>query len=278
MAKTSCKCKKSDECEECPEWIFTFADLVMLMMGFFVILWVLKPPAGKDVKEQESSEAQRKWEKTVGEIRKSFGYMPDPNSSDPVDLQMLDKTPRGIRKGAESEEPRDSAVGTDHSTTTIRPGKQSAIGGRLGFDPGNATLLPETIRALDQIADKIRGHYNIVLVKGHAALDDLPDGSTPSQRMELSLRRAQTAADYLASRGVQSEILRVVGCSTFEPVKQRAYGADLQAMNRRVEIEVTAELLESRQDHAFAPAAPSVPQAAAPAGPQARNSQAPAIR
>ncbi|MDB5292367.1 MAG: motB [Phycisphaerales bacterium] len=278
MAKTSCKCKKSEECEECPEWIFTFADLVMLMMGFFVILWVLKPPAGKDVKEQESSEAQRKWEKTVGEIRKSFGYMPDPNSSDPVDLQMLDKTPRGIRKGAESEEPRDSAVGTDHSTTTIRPGKQSAIGGRLGFDPGNATLLPETIRALDQIADKIRGHYNIVLVKGHAALDDLPDGSTPSQRMELSLRRAQAAADYLASRGVQSEILRVVGCSTFEPVKQRAYGADLQAMNRRVEIEVTAELLESRQDHAFAPAAPSVPQAAAPAGPQARNSQAPAIR
>ncbi len=43
----NCHCKKSEECEECPEWIFTFADLVMLMMGFFVILWVLKPPAGK---------------------------------------------------------------------------------------------------------------------------------------------------------------------------------------------------------------------------------------
>ena len=39
--KPPCKCKK-DECEECPEWIFTFADLVMLMMGFFVILWVLE--------------------------------------------------------------------------------------------------------------------------------------------------------------------------------------------------------------------------------------------
>ena len=38
---------RKPECEECPEWIFTFADLVMLMMGFFVILWVLKPPAGK---------------------------------------------------------------------------------------------------------------------------------------------------------------------------------------------------------------------------------------
>ena len=50
MAKSSCRCKKA-ECEECPEWIFTFADLVMLMMGFFVILWVLKPnpdPKGAD--------------------------------------------------------------------------------------------------------------------------------------------------------------------------------------------------------------------------------------
>ena len=46
MAEKACKCKKT-ECEECPEWIFTFADLVMLMMGFFVILWVLKPQPGK---------------------------------------------------------------------------------------------------------------------------------------------------------------------------------------------------------------------------------------
>ena len=46
MAK-SCPKTKCPEPEECPEWIFTFADLVMLMMGFFVILWVLKPPEGK---------------------------------------------------------------------------------------------------------------------------------------------------------------------------------------------------------------------------------------
>ena len=58
MSKQSCKCKKSAECEECPEWIFTFADLVMLMMGFFVILWVLKPPAGK----QGTSDAEARRE------------------------------------------------------------------------------------------------------------------------------------------------------------------------------------------------------------------------
>ena len=36
MSKADCKCKEV-ECEECPEWIFTLADLIMCMMGLFVI-------------------------------------------------------------------------------------------------------------------------------------------------------------------------------------------------------------------------------------------------
>src|SRR5438552_15490236 len=98
MAK-HCKCKH-EECEECPEWIFTFADLVMLMMGFFVILWVLKPnptpPQPKVAGDasadpaaaaaaQAAQEAQDKWLDTVGSIRTGFGYVPKPGSEDPVD-------------------------------------------------------------------------------------------------------------------------------------------------------------------------------------------------
>ena len=57
-SKGACKCKKV-ECEECPEWIFTFADLVMLMMGFFVILWVLKPAPEKNNQDQQHCFASR---------------------------------------------------------------------------------------------------------------------------------------------------------------------------------------------------------------------------
>ena len=84
MAKNACKCKEK-ECEECPEWIFTFADLVMLMMGFFVILWVLKPPEGKS----GSAEANEEWLNVVAKIREAFDYLPDPKSNDPVDQLML---------------------------------------------------------------------------------------------------------------------------------------------------------------------------------------------
>jgi len=244
----SCKCKKTHECEECPEWIFTFADLVMLMMGFFVILWVLKPPAGKNgANDSEPAKAQQDWDYTVGKIREGFGYQPNPESSDPVDKALIQRD-KGRKEGAENEHPRDTAVGTNHDVTTVRPGNHSVVGGRLSFEPGSSQLLPESNRSLDEIADKLRGHNAIVLVKGHTSLDDFPAEGPAVQKMDLSLRRAQAAADYLMAHGVSPEVLRVEGCSTFEPIRQRAYNENAQADNRRVEIEWTSELVEERQD------------------------------
>src|SRR4051794_3226414 len=104
MAKNACKCKKPGECEECPEWIFTFADLVMLMMGFFVILWVLKPPAGKQGSTDAADvKAQKEWLHSIGEIRKGFGWVPDPHSSDPVDRNAIKEA--GRKEGAETDRP-----------------------------------------------------------------------------------------------------------------------------------------------------------------------------
>jgi outer membrane protein OmpA-like peptidoglycan-associated protein len=87
-----------------------------------------------------------------------------------------------------------------------------------------------------------------VLVKGHAALDDFADDSNAARKMDLSLRRAQAVADYLVSKGVSPDIVRVQGCSTFEPVAQRAYSTTAQTSNRRVEVEVTSTLVQELQD------------------------------
>jgi flagellar motor protein MotB len=254
MAKESkhhaCRCKKSAECEECPEWIFTFADLVMLMMGFFVILWVLKP---SPTKNDAGGAPNDDWIAVAAAVREAFGYMPDPHSKDPVDLHMLLKRlhtvnpVKGPTPGSRAHIEEQGAKGTDPEVTSIREGKVSIVGSRLLFDRGSADLTPDTRNALDQIAGKIRGHYNIVLIKGHAALDDLPEGGSTQQRMEISLRRAQAAADYLVSTGVDAQVLRVQGCSTYEPVNPRAYTAEAQAANRRVEVEVTASLIGDRQ-------------------------------
>ncbi len=66
--------------------------------------------------------------------------------------------------------------------------------------------------------------------------------------MDLAVRRAKAVADYLTAQGVAPDILRVQGCSTFEPVIQRRYGPGAQENNRRVEVEVTATLVADLQD------------------------------
>src|SRR5690349_8506585 len=176
MSKANCRCKKHAECEECPEWIFTFADLVMLMMGFFVILWVLKPE-GKPTEPAQAAAQTDEWLETVGEIRSAFNYEPNPTSNDPVDKAILRRRAKnGPGEKGRVPHPTRGVDGTDPEVTAIRAGKQAAVGGRVLFAAGQAALAPDTFGALDQIAQEIRGHRNVVLIKGHTALDDFPDG------------------------------------------------------------------------------------------------------
>jgi flagellar motor protein MotB len=249
MAKGCKKCDPHDLCEECPEWIFTLADLIMCMMGLFVILWVLKPGG----KPAAGSPEESKLNETVGAIREGFGYIPDPDSTDPIDLLLIDKLQRKLKQNGPGEKGKTKqestgATGTDDEVTTIRPGRLSTTGGKLTFARGDAKLSREITNALDELVLQIRGHRNIVNVRGHASLDDLPETATEQQKTQLSLERALAVMNYLVNHGVAPETLRVVGVSTFEPVQQRVYSAEGQAANRRVEVDVTEKLVEELQD------------------------------
>ena len=259
MASSCKKCDPHEICEECPEWIFTLADLIMCMMGLFVILWVLKPGP----KDEDRMKANSEIVKVLAGIREAFGHVPDPQSTDPVDIEILMRKLQTLKphlgpgEGGETKVKRAGAEGTDPEVTKIRDGKKAAVGGRLLFGPGGAELTPEARRDLDQIAAQIRGHRQIVFVKGHASLDDYKEDVEPQVLMDLSIRRAQVIADYLTAAQVSPEVLRVQGCSTFEPVVQRAYADDAQTVNRRVEVEVTDTIVEERQDRSHVIAAPA---------------------
>jgi chemotaxis protein MotB len=247
MSKANCKCKTA-ECEECPEWIFTFADLVMLMMGFFVILWVLKPAVADPSKQQQILPMD-----VLIAIREAFQHLPDPNSTDPVDVEMIKRKLEQMKvngPGAGGKSPVEPTApeGSDREVEMIRPSKQVGTGAKVLFAPSEARLSAESMRSLEQIAQLVRGHRNIFMVKGHTSSDDFPDGTDDSLKMDLSLRRAKAAADYLVSQGVDRETIRVQGCSTYEPVIQRAYTGDAKNQNRRVEVESTATLVKELQD------------------------------
>src|SRR6266550_7457876 len=249
--KAACKCKPT-ECEECPEWIFTFADLVMLMMGFFVILWVLKPPPGKHAAAELDDIELVKF---IASIRDYFDFIPDTQNPDQVDLfRLLKKIEemkpfKGPGNGGKTKDEIKTPPGTDPEPELIRPSKQVGTGAKVLFQPADDKLSAESMHSLDEIALLVKGHRNIFMIKGHASADDYPDGTDEGLKMNLSLRRAQIAADYLISKGVDRETIRVQGCSTYEPVVQRAYTGDAKTLNRRVEVEATGTLVKEMQDN-----------------------------
>ncbi len=259
MAKGCKKCDPHELCEECPEWIFTLADLIMCMMGLFVLLWVLKPSGNPNPGTGNAASAgamsNDRLNEVMAEIRTALDYTPSSTSTEAVDLEILYKklvNLRGSRGGegkpGDAQTKKEGADGIDSDVTTIRLGTQTAEGGPLLFPAGQATCSDDTQLRVIQLAKLIQGHRNIVMVRGHTSRDDLPDSATAEQKMDLSIRRAQAVADRLIAAHVEPDVLRVQGCSTFEPVKQRAYSNASQSVNRRVEVEVTATLVSEMQD------------------------------
>lgn len=235
------KCDPHEICEECPEWIFTLADLIMCMMGLFVLLWVLKESGSKAATPQQAQQIEQEW---MRGFQQGFqGYIP----TDQPDQQSILRKLNGPGERGETNEQQDSLEGTQSQTSIIRPGQETAVGGRLSFARGEVALSAKSKGELDIIADRIRGHRNIVQVKGHASHDDLGADGTPAAAMELALTRAQMVASYLTSRGIDAEILRVQGCSTFEPVRQGDSSLVGQSLNRRVEVYTTETLVDALQ-------------------------------
>lgn len=101
----------------------------------------------------------------------------------------------------------------------------------VSFDTGRADIRPSLRPILDQFASGLRDHPNTeIRIIGHT-------DSTGSDAVNdpLSLQRANSARDYLAARGVDTQRILTTGRGSREPIADNS-SADGRAKNRRVEI------------------------------------------
>ena len=101
----------------------------------------------------------------------------------------------------------------------------------LGFVPRNATLGEGPRPFLDSMAGVLWNNTEIqATIIGHA------DNSEPdTQSVTLSLARARSVRDYLASKGVGTPFLQATGRGAREPVATNETAAG-RTRNRRIEI------------------------------------------
>lgn len=257
MAKSH---KKHHPEEHSEGWIVSFADLMCLMMSFFVIMAAGNP---KDVRmDPEFAEI-------VAAIKQAFNHIPPADSTDPVDIQILlnqlksQKGRGGAGKRGDAWDDNDGAVGRYDQVQTVRTGTQTTIGGQIPFDRSSADVNYEASLMLTQVAYRMKGHTNIFVIKGHCSRDE--EQELAGTGRDLGYERALAAAAKLQALGLNRQSLRVQSCSDYEPLKEGAYSETELAANRRVEIIATESLItEVRGQSAAAPKAEAAAHKADP--------------
>ncbi len=113
------------------------------------------------------------------------------------------------------------------------------------FPSGSATLTPEGMSAMDQIAEAIVELQKEIppdidwalQINGHTDARPISNPLYPSN-WELSTARASSVVKYLVSRGVPPDRLVAAGYGEFQPI-DTANTEDAFQKNRRIELKLT---------------------------------------
>ncbi len=139
----------------------------------------------------------------------------------------------GVGKYMQSQEEklRQQTAGTGVEVT--RQGENVILNmpGHVTFATDSAQITPAFQGTLDQVATTITEYRDTrVEVAGHT-----DNAGSESYNQQLSQRRAQAVANYLASRGVATARITTIGYGETRPVASNET-ADGRQQNRRVEI------------------------------------------
>jgi outer membrane protein OmpA-like peptidoglycan-associated protein len=130
-------------------------------------------------------------------------------------------------------------------SVSASPIEKITLSGDALFALGKSTLNPAALPSLDELADKIKkiSSLDSISLIGHT--DRLRPANKPDRNQKLSEQRAETVKQYLAGKGIATEMMHSSGAGATQPLVQctdkkinknkKKLAACLQP-NRRVEI------------------------------------------
>lgn len=231
------------ECEEgLPEWIMSYADMITILMAFFVVMYSM---AGSPDKSKE--------EAIFKSLRNQFGAMV-PGWMSVGKGTFIHKDSQVLRlsgKGSSNQSNKNSggadrrAGQGEHSRVhTLRPGEQSATGGVVYFAEGSSDLNKQDEQQLQTLAEEMSGKPQKIEIRGHTSRRPLSGSAPYRDHWDLAYSRCRHTMEYLESLGIDPKRFRLSVAAENEPVPG---GVDAmnRGLNSRVEVfllnEVVAE-------------------------------------
>ena len=233
-----------------PAWMVTFADLMALMMTFFVLLYSF------------STIDEKKYRMIASSMAKGFGAVlaaPRSSTTTAIGPPSMMPSPMSQNTRARSPSPRQEmssrndalmqqlqssmsteiaegiiAVETSGNTVVIRFPEE------IAFPPGSDTMSDDIMPILERVADALKDAPGTIMVSGHT--DNRPINSARFRsNWELSTDRAVSVIQRLESLGsIEANRLTAVGYGDTRPLAPNDTPEN-RARNRRVEIAIVRE-------------------------------------
>lgn len=239
------KKKKHEEHENMERWLVSYADFITLLFAFFVVMY-----------STSSVRDQGKYRAVADSINTAFHPIISFSSSN---IRLTSKASGsemfniGLNLYRKFEE-KAKKIDQSGRINVIREGRGIVlrISESLAFETGQAEILPEFAKVLDQIAEWIVDAPNDIQIEGHT--DNIPI-NTPhySSNWDLSASRASQIVRYfIQHHGMSPDRFSVAGYAEFRPIATNET-LEGRAKNRRIEIVLLNEQKEQSEQSVFIP-------------------------
>lgn len=247
--------------EGVPEWVVSFADNVLLQMGFFVILLAMnmgvkaRGPTDEGDKTSAKSQDAALIDFAIA-VREAFNTPVDLGSTKPEDLPLIKRILE--RKAAETGNSKEQGTtGDDKKAQDIRPGDFRTPAAYVDFPDRSAELSEQAKGILTDAVEKIRGTRWMVEVRGHTSRIESTRDIEFSR--SLAYQRAFAVGKFLAEKGLSWEQIRLTSSGDGDPLVPRPRTSAEYNSNQRVEILQLPELLPNDPFSATPAQIPTVP-------------------
>jgi chemotaxis protein MotB len=224
--------QREEDKENLERWLLTYADLITLLLAFFVMLYVFSK---QDTRKYDAMTMQLKsifsgGTGVVDEGGRTGSKRIEASAEGPSDVEVRRELEEQIKSFAKAEGLAENiSIITDERGIVIR------IMDKAFYDTGKADLKEKARATLDRIAPVIKDLPNEIRIEGHT--DNVPISTYEfKSNWELSVRRATEVVKYLIEKsGVSPKRISAAGYAEYRPVAENDNDAN-RALNRRIEI------------------------------------------
>jgi chemotaxis protein MotB len=227
--------KKGDDGENLDRWLLTYADLITLLLAFFIVMYSMSQiDAKKFGKMSNALSGVLKGGGVAIKMGDDIGTAPGKGV---MKIGHLISIGQKIKERFSNMEENDMV-----SSEITERGLVIHIMEKALFAPGSATLTERAQRTLNIVAEEIKNADNHIRIEGHT--DNIPiNTSRYPSNWELSSTRATEVVRYFIENfKLPPEKISALGYGEYRPIKPN--NTDLnRAQNRRVDIVIlTAEM------------------------------------